>query len=49
MVRDLAHMNMGPVERIFTIGNFIAGLISWNIIVAAGIALVGLLSYYIRD
>ena len=49
MVRDLAHMNMGPVERIFTIGNFIVGLISWNIIVAAGIALVGLLSYYIRD
>jgi len=27
MVRDLAHMNTGPVERIFTIGNFIAGLI----------------------
>jgi hypothetical protein len=30
-------------------GNCIAGLISWNLIVASGIALAGLLSCYIRD
>jgi len=48
MVRDLAHMNVGPVERIFTIGNFIAGLISWNLIVAAGIALARFLGNYIK-
>ena len=43
------HMNMGPIENIFTIGNFIVGLIIWNVIVAAGIALAGLLSNYIKD
>lgn len=43
------HMKVGATENIFTIGNFIVGLILWNVIVAAGIALAGLLSKYIRD
>jgi hypothetical protein len=42
-------MNMGPMENIFTVGNSIIGLVVWNIIVAAGIALAGLLSNYIKD
>ncbi len=45
----ILHMNLGPMENIFTVGNFIVGLIVWNIIVAAGIALAGLLSNYIKD
>lgn len=45
----ILHMNMGPMEDIFTVGNFIIGLVVWNIIVAAGIALAGLLSNYIKD
>jgi hypothetical protein len=35
------HINVGPIENIFTIGNFIVGLIIWNVIVAAGFALAG--------
>lgn len=45
----LFHLNMGSIENVFTIGNFIVGLVLWNIIVAAGIALVGVLSNYIKD
>lgn len=44
----ILHMNV-PMENIFTIGNFIVGLILWNIVVAAGVALAGLLSNYIKD
>ena len=44
----LVHLNMGSVENIFTTGNFIVGLVLWNIIVAAGIALAGALSNYIK-
>jgi hypothetical protein len=44
----LVHLNMGSVENIFTISNFIGGLVLWNIIVAAGIALAGALSNYIK-
>jgi hypothetical protein len=44
----ILHMNV-PMENIFTIGNFIIGLIVWNIVVAAGVALAGLLSEYIKD
>ncbi len=43
----LLHVNV-PMENIFTIGNFIIGLIVWNVIVAAGVALAGLLSSLIR-
>jgi hypothetical protein len=43
----ILHMHV-PMENIFTIGNFIIGLIVWNIVVAAGIALAGLLSNYIK-
>jgi hypothetical protein len=43
------HLNMGTVENIFTISNFIIGLIIWNVIIGAGVALVQLLSNYIRD
>ena len=45
----ILHMNLGPMENIFTFGNFIVGLVVWNVIVAAGIALWGLLSNYIKD
>ena len=44
----ILHMNV-PMENIFTIGNFIVGLVVWNIIVAAGVALAGLLSNFIKD
>jgi hypothetical protein len=44
----ILHMSV-PMENIFTIGNFVVGLILWNVIVAAGVALVGLLSNYIKD
>jgi hypothetical protein len=42
------HMNVGSIENIFTVTNFLLGLVFWNIIVAAGIALAGLLSYFIQ-
>ena len=45
----IIHMNVGSMENIFTIGNFIIGLVLWNVIVAAGVTLVGLLTNYIRD
>ena len=45
----LTHINVGAMENIFSIGNFIVGLILWNVVVVAGIALAGLLSNYIRD
>ncbi|MCF8706964.1 hypothetical protein [Rhizorhapis sp. SPR117] len=41
------HMNV-PMENIFTIGNFIVGLIVWNVVVAAGVGLAGLLSNIIK-
>ena len=44
----ILHTNV-PMENIFTIGNFVVGLILWNIIVAASVTLVGLLSNYIKD
>lgn len=45
------HMNVMNVhmENIFTINNFIIGLIVWNVIVAAGVALAGLLGNIIKD
>lgn len=49
LLSNLFHLNVGSVENIFTIGNFIVGLICWNVIVAAGIALVGALSNVIKD
>ena len=45
----LFHLNLGAVENIFAIGNFIVGLILWSVIVAAGIALAGALSNYIKS
>jgi hypothetical protein len=44
----LLHVNL-PMENIFTIGNFIGGLIIWNVVVGAGVALAGFLSNAIRD
>jgi hypothetical protein len=41
------HMKV-PMENIFTIGNFVVGLIVWNAVVAAGVALAGLLSNLIK-
>lgn len=41
------HMNV-PMENIFSIDNFIVGLIVWNVVVAAGVALAGLLSNIIK-
>ncbi len=49
IVPYLVHMNVGAVENIFNFGTFIIGLILWNVIIAAGIALAGLLSNYITD
>ncbi len=46
-MRYALHMNVS-MENIFTIGNFIVGLIVWNVIVAAGVALAGLLGNYIK-
>lgn len=45
------HMNVMNVsmQDIFTIDNFIIGLIVWNVIVAAGVALAGLLGKIIKD
>lgn len=45
----LFHLNLVSVENIFTIGNFVVGLILWNIIVAVGVALAGALSNYIKS
>jgi hypothetical protein len=45
----LFHLNVGAVENIFTVSNFVGGLVLWNIIVAAGIALAGALSNVIRS
>jgi len=45
----ILHLNVGPVENIFTLGNFIVGLILWNVIVGASIWLVGLLAGYIKN
>jgi len=44
----ILHLNVGPVENIFTLGNFVVGLILWNVIVGAGIWLVGFLAKYIK-
>jgi len=49
MLPYILHMNVGPVENIFTLGNFIGGLVLWNIIVGAGIWLAGLLARYIKN
>ena len=45
----LLHFNVSPVENIFTLGNFVGGLILWNVIVGAGIWLVGFLAKYIKN
>ena len=45
----ILHLNVGPVENIFSLGNFIVGLILWNVIVGAGIWLVGVLASYIKN
>lgn len=44
----ILHMNV-PMENIFTIGNFVIGLIVWNVVVVAGVALAGLLSNIIKS
>lgn len=45
----ILHLNVGPVENIFTLGNFIAGLILWNVIVGVSIVTIGILSKYIKN
>ncbi len=45
----ILHLNVGPVENIFTLQNFVVSLILWNIIVGASIGLVGLLAQYIKN
>lgn len=45
----ILHLNVGPVENIFTLSNFIVGLILWNVIVGAGIWWVGFLTNYIKN
>jgi hypothetical protein len=45
----ILHLNVGPVENIFTLGNFIIGLILWNVIVGAGIWWAGFLAQYIKN
>ncbi len=40
---------IGPVENIFTLNNFVAGLILWNVIVGVGIWLAGFLARYIKN
>lgn len=44
----ILHLNVGPVENIFTLGNFIIGLILWNVIVGAGIWWIGFLAGTIK-
>lgn len=43
------HLNVGTVENVFTLGNFIGGLVLWNVMVAAGISLVGVLARYFKN
>lgn len=43
------HLSVGPVENIFTLGNFVIGLIIWNLIVGVGIWLVGFLANSIKN
>jgi len=45
----ILHLNVGPVETVFTLGNFIVGLVLWNVIVGASIWLVGVLAKYIKN
>ena len=45
----ILHLNVGPVENIMTLGNFVVGLILWNVIVGASIWLVGFLASYIKN
>lgn len=45
----ILHLNVGPVENIFTLGNFVVSLILWNVIVGASIWLVGFLAKYIKN
>ncbi|OGI74417.1 hypothetical protein A3D42_00985 [Candidatus Nomurabacteria bacterium RIFCSPHIGHO2_02_FULL_41_18] len=45
----ILHLNVGPVETIFTFGNFIGGLVLWNVITGAGIWFVGFLAKYIKN
>lgn len=45
----ILHLNVGQVENIFTLGNFVVGLILWNAIVGAGIWWVGFLGNYIKN
>jgi len=49
LLQYILHLNVGPVENIMTIGNFIVGLILWNVIVGASIWLVGFLAQYIKN
>ena len=49
MLPYILHMNVGPVENIFTLGNFFGGLVLWNVIVGVGIWLVGFLARYIKN
>jgi len=49
MLPYVLHLKVGPVENIFTFGNFIGGLILWNVIVGASIWLVALLAKYIKN
>lgn len=44
------HLSLAaPLGNIFTIGNFIVGILLWNVVVAGGILLAGALSNYIRE
>jgi len=45
----ILHLNVGPVENIFTFSNFLVGLILWNVIVGVSIWLVGFLAGYIKN
>jgi hypothetical protein len=45
----ILHLSVGPVENIFTLGNFVVGLILWNAIVGAGIWWAGFLGNYIKN
>ena len=47
----ILQMNVTNVsmEDIFTTNNFIIGLIAWNVIVAASVALAGILGNIIKD
>ena len=45
----ILHLNIGPVETIFTFGNFIGGLVLWNVIVGVSIWFIGFLTKYIKN